>query len=85
MGPDATDYDAILLSPGGKVGDSGRMQVRRKEIGRDGLKRRWACNLAVDPMETTDLSTADCAQPAKLHELRINSIWSHLELWRWFI
>ena len=73
MGPDATDYDAILLSPGGKVGDSGRMQVRRKEIGRDGLKRRWVFNLAVDPTETMDLSTAE---PAKLHELlaRMNEL-----------
>ena len=73
MGPDATDYSAIPLSPGGKVGDSGRMQLKLKTIGRDGLKKRWLFNLAQDPTETTDLSATE---PAKLAELlsRMNEL-----------
>ena len=66
MGPDVTDFDAILLSPGGKVGDTGAMEVQRKELDSSQMKRRWLFNLAIDPTETTDLTEAE---PAKVQEL----------------
>ena len=63
MGPDATDYDAIPLSPcgSGKVGD-------RRDGGGSGSKRRWLFNLKSDPTETMDLSEAE---PAKVRELLV--------------
>lgn len=39
-------------------------QIRRKEKGRETLKKRWLFNLKDDPTETTDLSGSE---PAKLN------------------
>lgn len=66
MGPDATDYAAILHSRGGKVGDGGQLQLQRGEIDSSGLKRRWLFDLSSDPTEHHDLSEL---RPDKVKEL----------------
>ena len=79
-GYDATDYEAIQLSKGGKIGDGGQYemmgsnaQTRTKYKLRDvsKLKKRWLFNLKTDPYETKDVQFDF---PEKVNELlaRIN-------------
>ena len=72
MGPDVTDYNAIPLSLGGKVGDGGQRDfLENGDTSK--FKRRWLFNLAKDPTEQHDLQFEHPEMVEKLLK-RINQL-----------
>jgi hypothetical protein len=69
-GRESTDYQAISLSKGGKIGDGGQYEfyqettLKNRDVSL--LKKRWLFNIAEDPRETKDLQFQ---HPEKVKEM----------------